>query len=457
MSRKKKNRITVGGNFPRKGQPYPPTIVETQARLFNIDIEDYTQAVRRAKDIDFAKRAKLYDLYEDICMDTHLTSVMEKRVLAVLSSKIEFQRDGKVDDAIGEQIASPWFGRLVCDIMNAKFYGFTLCQFGKKDGWITYELIPRKHVDPVRRLILPRQDYITGHPWDEFSDLLFVGDEKDLGMLAKAAPWVIYKRNDMGDWAQLAEILGIPIQEYTYETDDDKARERCIEDASAAGSLRVLIHSKESQLNLIESKGIGNSSDMHDKIIERCNNEISKLFLGNTLTTETTDKGTQALGTVHQEVEEKKAAADRLSVLNVLNYDMVDIFAAMGVDTKGGKFVFPEPKRVDLATRMNILVQLRTTFGLPIPDDYLYEEFGVEKPENYDELKAKIEGEGKAKQIPTPSKESLEDNPGESKKGGTKNDPTPPKPIQKGKMSLKGWLARFFGKAPRDGAAALRW
>ena len=45
--------------------------------------------------------------------------------------------------------------------------------------------------------------------------------------------------------------------------------------------------------------------DLYDKLCERCNNEISKLFLGNTLTTEASDKGTQALGTVHKDVEEK--------------------------------------------------------------------------------------------------------------------------------------------------------
>ena len=30
---------------------------------------------------------------------------------------------------------------------------------------------------------------------------------------------------------------------------------------------------------------------------------------------------------------------------------------------------------------MSILTQLRTNFNLPVGDDYLYEEFGIEKPE----------------------------------------------------------------------------
>ena len=80
--------------------------------------------------------------------------------------------------------------------------------------WVDYDLVPRKHVDPVRELILRHQTDITGHSWNEYTDLLFVGSPSDLGLLAKAAPWVIYKRNTTGDWAQFSEVFGMPIQEY---------------------------------------------------------------------------------------------------------------------------------------------------------------------------------------------------------------------------------------------------
>jgi phage gp29-like protein len=450
MSRpKKKGKITMGGNLPRPGQTSPPTIILTQPKRFGIDIADYMQAIRSAENVDYSRRSKLYDLYSDILMDTHLSSVIEKRKLAVLSSKIEFQRGGKPDEAIGEQIRSPWFRRLIGDILDAKFYGFTLCQFYKgDDGWITYNLLPRKNVDPVRRLILRNQADITGTSWDEYADLLFVGNKDDLGLLAKAAPWVIYKRGTVADWAQFSEIFGMPLREYIYETDDDKARERVIEDAENTGSLVVFIHGKETTMNLLESQGKSASSDLYDTFTERCNNELSKLFLGNTLTTESGKNGTQALGTVHGKVEERVARADRLDVLDTLNYDMTDIFLAFGIDTKGGEFVYPEPKDVDLTSKASILTQLSTTFNLPIGDDTLYETFGIEKPKNYDELKKLHLAATEPKQEPTPSKEDLQDEP--------KQEPTPPEPTKKEKRAVTNWLKRFFGVAPRDGAA-LDW
>lgn len=443
MGRTKKNRITIGGNLPTKGQTSQNTIVITQPKRFGIDIHDFTMAVRSAENVDYAQRSKLYDLYTDILMDTHLTSVIEKRVLPILSSDLEFRRNGNPDEIINEQIKSPWFTRLVEDILDSRWWGFSLMQFYKKDGWVDYDLIPRKHIDPVKKIILRRQTDITGIPFDDYKDLLFVGEERDLGMLAKAAPWVIYKRNDVADWAQFAEIFGTPIREYIYETDDSEARQKAISDAKESGGMSVFIHAKDTELQLKEAGNKSGTSDLYDKLCERCNAEISKLFLGNTLTTEAGSKGTQALGTVHKKVEDTIVEADRRYILNVLNYDMTDIFMAMGINTQGGEFYYPKPKDIDKAAKMNILTQAKKTFNLPISDDYLYDEFGIEKPKNYKELKSQSEQE-KVKLNPTPSKEELEDEP--------KDDPL----TKKEKNKFTSWFKGFFEEASQDGAH-LNW
>ena len=151
-----KGKITIGGNIPQPGQQRPNTIILTQPKRFGIDIADFTAAVRAAENVDFSRRYSLYDLYADILMDAHLSCVIEKRRNAVLCADIEFWRDGKPDDTVNEQIKSPWFSRLVTDIIDAKMWGFSLCQFYRDGEWVNYDLIPRKHADPVRRLILRR-------------------------------------------------------------------------------------------------------------------------------------------------------------------------------------------------------------------------------------------------------------------------------------------------------------
>ena len=439
---KKNKRITISGNIPRLNQKQPAIIRLTQPKRFNIDTSDFMAAIHAAENVDYAQRTKLYDLYTDILLDAHLSSVIDKRKNAVLSSSVEFQRNGKPDDAINEQILSPWFYRCVSDILDARFWGFSLLQFYKNNEWIDYDLVPRKHVEPIRKLILSRQTDIQGISWDEFSDLLFVGRDADLGLLAKAAPWVIYKRNTTADWAQFSEVFGMPIQEYIYDTDDVDARERALQDANSIGSLATFIHGKDTELQLREAGNKTGSADVYERLVERCNSEISKLILGNTLTTESSDNGTQALGTVHKKVEESVAKADREYVLKVLNYDMTDIFARMGINTSGGKFCFPEKKDVDPNTEMSVLAQLHTTFSLPIDDDYLYEKFGIEKPKDYDQQKQQQVEEKKAREERLKQQTEEEDSDGttQTSKG-------------KGQISrFKNRLHSFFVKAPENGA-----
>ena len=440
------------------GQKTPSTIILSPPRRFGIDISTFIDAVRAADNIDYYRRTRLLDLYEDICIDSHLSSVMARRRDAVNAAQITFQRNGNPDEAVNEQLRSPWFDSLIGDIIEAKYYGFSLFQFYRDEhGWITYDLIPRKHVDPVRRTIMRRQGEISGPSWDEYPNMLFVGKPRDLGLLLKAAPWVIYKRNDLADWAQFAEIFGMPIEDYTYDTGDEEARRRVIQDAQEAGALKKYIHARDVELQLIEAGNKTGSSDLYDGLCERCNKELSKLFLGNTLTTEAQSTGSEALGNVHKKEEDQILKADQKYVLNVLNYDMADIFAAMGINTKGGEFTFPEPKYIDLTAKSNILVQLQTNFHLPISDDYLYETFGVEKPQNYDQLKKEIEDNRLLQQmLSSPGiqfQQQDEDNDEEKQQQASGES----RSNREKKKTIKSILGGFFARAPRDRGAALEW
>ncbi len=407
MSKKKTLRkITVSGNLPRPGQTGPRTIIINQPQRFGLDISAYINAVRGAENVDFTRRTKLYDLYSEIIMDPHLSSVMDKRRSHILSTPISFMRDGEPDEVVNEQLSSPWFYDLLCDAWDTIAWGFSLLQFRMDGKWLNYDLVPRKHVDPVRRLILRHQTDISGQSWDEFDELLALGKPDALGLLAKAAPFVIYKRGTFADWAQFSEIFGMPIREYTYDSADEEARHKLINDASMQGANAVYIHPSDSFLKLIESGNKTGSSDLYEGLKDACNSEISKLFLGNTLTTEASNKGTQALGTVHKEVEDTIAKSDKRYILNFLNYDMSDIFSDFGIDISGGRFEFVDSRDVDTSKQAIIVTQMRQ-LNLPIGDDYLYRTFGIDKPENYEELKKKMETAAKAEStpitVPTPA------------------------------------------------------
>lgn len=445
MKKRSNKRITIGGNLSRPGQTGARTIVLTQAQRYGIDIGTYMNAVRSFENVDYSRRVRIYDLYSEILMDAHLASVINKRKSAVLSTPIEFQRGGVPDDAINEQLRSPWFYHFLSDALDAVYWGGTLCQFFWREKWMDYELIPRKHVDPVKRLIMRHQTDVQGESWDEYDDLLYVGEPESLGLLAAAAPYVIYKRNTMADWAQFSEIFGMPIREYTYNADDEDARNKLTDDAYDTGALGIYVHPEGTTLKFIESSNKTGSADLYKSLSEFCNAELSKLVLGNTLTTEAGNKGTQALGTVHKSVEERIQTTDRHFLLNILNYDMADIFQRMGINTQGGEFAFVAPQEMTTKERVEMLASLKNTFNLPIDDDYLYELTGVEKPKNYKEQKKGLTTENtegtEEEEVLTEEKEDKK-----KRRKGKKLSET----LRNSVVNPRNWLTGFFAHAPED-------
>ena len=227
---KTSKRITEGSNVTRPGA----TVILAQVQRFGIGLEDYMQGIRNAENVDFTQRVRLYDVFSESMMDPHLFSVVQKRKSGVLGRRIEFRRNGVADDKVNEQLASPWFQRFREDALDAQYWGFTLVQFYRNDkGWIDYYMVPRKHVDPVLRLIKTRQNDINGESFDEYADLLMIQGKEPLGILAKCAPYVIYKRGTLGDWVQFSEIFGMPVRKYTYDAADPEALQAAQEAARA--------------------------------------------------------------------------------------------------------------------------------------------------------------------------------------------------------------------------------
>ena len=420
-------------------------IILQTPEIFHFDLDKYMQAYQSAASIDCYNRARLYDMYESAMLDLHLSGLIDKRLDGVSLCPIEFTRDGKPDDAINEQIHAPWFSDFVDDLLMTKFYGYGLFQFYREGDWINYFKVPYKHFDPVRREILRYESDTAGIPLDDFANMLYVGKgDRDLGLMRKLVPMVLYKRGNVGDWANYCQIFGIPIREYTYDMGDEETRKRLLLEAANQGANAVYIHPKDSTLNIIDSSTKQGSSELYKTFADTCNLEMSIAVLGNTLTTSAQTTGSQALGTVHAEEEKNKQERDRQFILNVLNYEMTDIFEQLGLNVKGGKFSYVVSKKIDKTAQIAIVEKLNA-MGLPMSDDYLYETFDIDKPENYEQMKADRAAE-KARQEELRAR--LEQEAAERLNSRQKA----PKDEQEQTKGISNRLRSFFGLAPEGGA-----
>ncbi|MBQ1754395.1 MAG: DUF935 family protein [Bacteroidales bacterium] len=416
-----------------------PTIILQSPELFHFNIRLYMGALQSASAIDFYNRTQLYDIYHSIItMDGHLSGIINKRLSAIARERFEFQRDGKPVDEVNEQIKSPWFRAFIKEAINSKLWGFTLCQFRRDEkGWITFDLIDRKHFDPVKRQVLLYETDVNGAPLELFSNCLVICDDpRGLGVLATCAPYALYKRGNLGDWAQFCQVFGMPIREYTYSAGDEDARKRLLDDARKQGVNAVYIHPEGSAMTLHEAQGKSGTNDLYERFTNNCNDEMSIAVLGNTLTTKSDTNGTQALGTVQAKEQMKITEDDVQFILDLLNYDMTDIFASLGVNTEGGEFVRVEQKYQDKQVQINVVSKLKD-MGLPMSDDYLYQTFDVEKPEDYDARKEAIEAEKAA----------------QAERARQLADRLNQEPTNAEKRKFLDRFRSFFGLAPQGGAS----
>lgn len=430
-------RITEGAN----GESELVDIVLSAPELFYFDIQKYIHAINSAKSTSFSFRSRLYDMYESALMDLHLAGVLAKRLKGVTKIPIEFHRDGVPDDEINRQLASPWMKKLREEIVLAQFWGFTLLQFyTDEEGDIRFYSVPRKHYDPVTQRLLRHQTDTEGTPISEFPNMLFVGSERELGILSQILVAVLYKRNNYADWAKYCELYAIPIQEYTYNVGDQETRRQLLLDARNRGNNAVYIHPAESNFKFVESNAKSGTSELFKDFTEYWDQQIAVRVLGNTLTTSASETGTQALGTVHKAVEEELNEDDCNTVLDVLNYYMIPIFEALGYNVSGGKFVSAKRKEIDITTQADIYLKMQQ-LGLPLDVDDVYEALNVKKPDDFDKQIAEKEEQRKALAA------SLE---GTSKGDQTPSEEPSKEDKKKGDKSLKDRLAHFFGLAPGE-------
>lgn len=445
----KDRRITAGGFTQITEERRRLDIILQSPELFHFDIGSYMNSLQSATAIDMYSRSRLYDMYSSAFItDPHLIGIHRKRLVGACRTPIEFVRNKKTDEKVGELLKQPWFRRFRKEVVESEFWGFSLLQFYiDDDGTVSFDSIPRKHYDPVRRLVLRYQSDNNGAPIEAFSNTLVIGNEpRGLGIMSAVMPYVLYKRGNMGDWAQFCQIFGMPIREYTYDAGDEEARRRLVEEARRQGANAVYIHPEGSALTLHESGNKTGSSDLYNSFADKCDSQMSIAILGNTLTTDAKATGTQALGTVHKQEEDEIKEEDQALILAVLNSSqMKRILASLGYDVEGGEFRFIEVKDIDKTTQLQVVTQLMDK-GLPIDDDYLYDTFDIDKPADYDRMKAEAQrraDEREAQQQAVMKK--LQASAVEALMNGEVPRNTDPR-------TFWNRVRSFFSAAPQDGA-----
>lgn len=382
-----------------------PVIIQTlDVRPVNrksADIALWRRAIRQAESRG-GSRVALYDLYHEILLDGHLQSVVEKRLLAVANADWEFvDADGEPIDEVNEWIDTHHFEELVREIANTRMWGYTMLELDfYKDGGPGVFLIPRKHMRPEYGGICAEQ---TGWNIESIRQgkyarrVLEVGKEEDLGLLMAVAQYVIYKRGDIGDWAQFIEVFGQPLVDAVWDGFDENQRLLLLDALDKMGGGGQIVRPEGTDLNFVSGTTANPTGELFEKLYKACNAEISKTVIGQTETTESSQSSGYAQAKEHGETEDQINKADRNYVRRVLNGRLRKLLELNGWNLHDGKFRISDEgeDRIKKTEKFNIDMQMKKG-GIPISDDHFYENYGVDKPEDYDRLKADMERQREA-------------------------------------------------------------
>jgi hypothetical protein len=430
----------VDGTVIATLSPLGKNISTKNTPQISLSVVDWRKAIDVAQNRHNPRRRPLLDIFQNIQFDGHLEAVMEKRMLAITNKKLLFTVDGSKgehDETVQKQILEKqWFLKLMSAAMNSLNYGYSLIELVPGDDGLIGDV-----VDHDRRNVLVDYQffafsYVTTEPShgngiyynedEQYKDYLIeVKSKYSLGKLATAALLIILKRGAISDWADFCQFFGIPTRIGTYNAYDDFTREKLQEALDKMGSAGAITIPEGTTLEIVGGQGGSGQIGVFKDLFDTCNAELSKLYLGQTMTTDNGSSRSQS--ETHERVEDAINLQDMLFMEHFLNDVVVEKLRKIGYVIPEGRIHFPEASAFSLVDRIKIDMELDKV--IPIAQEYWYKTYGITKP-TPEEAAAWIEKNKPVVPAAPPVGKPTEENPPVPKKDPPVVPSKKPKPTQ---------------------------
>ncbi len=296
---------------------------------------------------DIAEAMALFDEMEE--KDLHLGAVSQTRKLAVVARDrivvpaSDDDEDKRIADFVKDVFASiPQKQAAFTGLLSAVTHGFAIAEivWEISDGMVTIkDLIGRpQHIftfinreDPARLLGFPRlmesgKEGAAPLPREKF---VFhrhqTGDSACVkaGLYRGISWYYLFTNFTIKDWLTFIDIYGIPLRLGRFKsTADDTARDVLKQAVMNLGADAAAVISDDTSIEFIQSALAGDHS-LFREAVEFFNRQKSKRLLGQTLTTESQDKGAFALGKIHDNVRNDIVAYDAMALDETINRDLI--------------------------------------------------------------------------------------------------------------------------------------
>lgn len=352
-------------------------------RLTRKDIASWHSAWQRAIDYDEPKRQWLYDVYQQALIDNHLSGCIAQRKDRTLQKNFVLVKNDVADDKAKQYFMGGWFHQFLNFALDSIYWGHSLVELGNIVGegevmqFDSCLLIPRKHVIPEYGVVThePGDDVTSGVDYRNGAGadwVVEIGAPDDLGLLLKAAPQSISKKNMLAYWDTFGEMFGMPLRVATLATADKNEWARANEMMQNLGASGYAILPDGTGVQVVETSR-GDAFEVYDKRIDRCNSEVSKLILGQTMTIDSGSSYSQS--EVHLEILYNKCLGDAKFISSIINTRLIPLMILHGFPLEGYSFRWDD--KTQYTTEEQYKIEQLLLANYEIDPQYFVNKYGI--------------------------------------------------------------------------------
>lgn len=209
------------------------------------------------------------------------------------------------------------------------------------------------------------------------------------GLLRVTALAYLAKNLALKDWMIFAETFGMPVRIARYEPSASPEEKReMLYMLESLGANATGIFSRAVDLQIVEASR-GNARPPYERLVDFLNREISKAWLGQTLTTDTTGaRGSLSATAVHERVRQDILADDTRKEARTIRKDILTPLTLFrfGPDASVPHFT----RKIDRTTTAQPLANLIATavndLGANVPTEWAHDALGLPRATNTQDI-----------------------------------------------------------------------
>lgn len=381
-NRNNRNQLAAKTTAKSTGNKLVSQLVDKTVTQTRQDIAKMKAAQNAFRNADNPTTYQLYNLYDYILDDGHLTSQIENRIGDSLGASWNLKKKGgDIDQELTDlHQNSELFNEIIKQIINTRFYGHSVIEFdwkqeGLNEPMLKADLLPRQNILPKSGTFLYDYNEDKGVKYRELPEfgtwILEFGKPGEMGLLNKAISYSLFKRFAISCYSELCEIYGIPPRVYKTDASDPQAVARGKRMMQDMGSAAWFIIDTEESFEW--AKGVTTNGDVYTNLTNLCDNENSLLISGAVIGQDT-KYGSNNKDQSAQKMLQKLVLADMAMVEMYMNSKVMPALARIGVVPADYEFHFEIAE--DLQELWTRVVQALPYYE--IDPEWVKDKFGIE-------------------------------------------------------------------------------